>query len=95
MRQHNLAPQLRQRPLGSAASTPAPAEDRTPEAVRDRMAAYRDGWVRGGGRPPGRGPGDPGPGMGDLGPGRGPGDLGTGGPGGSGRPGDSSEGDPA
>lgn len=24
-----------------------------PELVRDRMAAYRDGWTRGGGRPPG------------------------------------------
>lgn len=28
---------------------------RTPELVRDRMAAYRDGWARGGGRTPGRG----------------------------------------
>jgi signal transduction histidine kinase len=57
VRQANLAPQLRkQRP-----ETPAPEtarhndERRTPELVRDRMAAYRDGWVRGGGRQPGRG----------------------------------------
>ncbi|MEU6158041.1 nitrate- and nitrite sensing domain-containing protein [Streptomyces sp. NPDC047130] len=60
VRQRHLVPQLRQRPPASAAPAPAPAEDRTPEAVRDRMAAYRDGWVRGGGHPPGRGPGTPG-----------------------------------
>ncbi|MFE1261317.1 nitrate- and nitrite sensing domain-containing protein [Streptomyces albogriseolus] len=54
-RQASLAPQLRDgRP-----DTPGPArddgrdDDRTPERVRDRMAAYRDGWTRGGGRPPG------------------------------------------
>ncbi len=37
-------------------SRPDPAHDdeqRTPEAVRDRMTAYRDGWSRGGGRRPG------------------------------------------
>ncbi|MEV5874711.1 nitrate- and nitrite sensing domain-containing protein [Streptomyces sp. NPDC052101] len=57
VRQASLAPQLRQqRP-----ETPAPEtarhvdERRTPELVRDRMAAYRDGWARGGGRQPGRG----------------------------------------
>ena len=55
VRQASLAPQLRDgRP-----DTPRPArgetrdDDRTPELVRDRMAAYRDGWTRGGGRPPG------------------------------------------
>jgi signal transduction histidine kinase len=55
VRQASLAPQLRhQRP-----EEPAPAQQRddrrTPELVRDRMAAYRDGWARGGGRQPGRG----------------------------------------
>ncbi|MEV8592247.1 nitrate- and nitrite sensing domain-containing protein [Streptomyces sp. NPDC052012] len=55
VRQASLAPQLRDgRP-----DTPAPArrdqDDRTPELVRDRMAAYRAGWARGGGRQPGRG----------------------------------------
>ncbi|MET7885733.1 sensor histidine kinase [Streptomyces avermitilis] len=57
VRQASLAPQLRrQRP-----EEPAPHvhgvrddEERTPELVRDRMAAYRDGWARGGGRSPGR-----------------------------------------
>ncbi|WP_194238513.1 sensor histidine kinase [Streptomyces spongiae] len=57
VRQANLAPQLR----GRRPDPPAPAPDlrgprpdeRTPELVRDRMAAYRDGWVRGGGRAPG------------------------------------------
>jgi len=57
VRQASLAPQLReQRP-----EEPPPAaarrddDGRTPEVVRDRMAAYRDGWARGGGRQPGRG----------------------------------------
>lgn len=36
-----------------AAGTPAPRE-RTPEEARARMAAYRSGWLRGGGRPAGR-----------------------------------------
>ncbi|MFC5218229.1 nitrate- and nitrite sensing domain-containing protein [Streptomyces coerulescens] len=59
VRQANLAPQLREG--HSAAQSGAAAEDddrRTPELVRDRMVAYRDGWTRGGGRQPGRG-GDP------------------------------------
>ncbi|MEU5313592.1 sensor histidine kinase [Streptomyces sp. NPDC021562] len=54
VRQANLAPQLRD----PRAQEPAPARsghERTPELVRDRMAAYRDGWARGGGRRPGRG----------------------------------------
>ncbi|MFE2060826.1 nitrate- and nitrite sensing domain-containing protein [Streptomyces sp. NPDC059467] len=54
VRQANLAPQLRD----PRAEEPAPAprrDERTPELVRDRMAAYRDGWARGGGRQPGRG----------------------------------------
>ncbi|GAA0630158.1 hypothetical protein GCM10009535_01940 [Streptomyces thermocarboxydovorans] len=60
VRQASLAPQLREHRPG----TPAPArhdeDERTPELVRDRMAAYRAGWARGGGRQPGRG-GAPGP----------------------------------
>ncbi|MFG3293146.1 nitrate- and nitrite sensing domain-containing protein [Streptomyces sp. NPDC048179] len=54
VRQANLAPQLRD----TRAEEPSPArrgDERTPELVRDRMAAYRDGWTRGGGRKPGRG----------------------------------------
>ncbi|WP_128378034.1 sensor histidine kinase [Streptomyces cavernae] len=52
VRQASLAPQLRdQRP--DAASTTAD-DGRTPELVRARMTAYRDGWARGGGRAPGR-----------------------------------------
>ncbi|MDW4906492.1 nitrate- and nitrite sensing domain-containing protein [Streptomyces sp. ADMS] len=56
VRQANLAPQLRdQRPEEPASTSGSRSEDkRTPEAVRDRMAAYREGWVRGGGSP-GRG----------------------------------------
>ncbi|KOV94897.1 ATPase [Streptomyces sp. NRRL B-1140] len=55
VRQASLAPQLRdKRP--EQPPVPAPPDDeRTPERVRDRMAAYRDGWTRGGGRQPGRG----------------------------------------
>jgi signal transduction histidine kinase len=56
VRQASLAPQLREQRPAEQASTSAPGHDdqRTPEAVRDRMAAYRDGWARGGGRQPGR-----------------------------------------
>ncbi|PZH14243.1 ATPase [Streptomyces sp. NTH33] len=56
VRQASLAPQLRGQRTEEAAR-PGPLHDddrRTPELVRDRMAAYRDGWVRGGGRQPGR-----------------------------------------
>ncbi|MDX2681982.1 sensor histidine kinase [Streptomyces sp. NY05-11A] len=56
VRQAHLAPQLR-RPLSEEpARGPDPRGDegRTPELVRDRMAAYRAGWTRGGGRQPGR-----------------------------------------
>ncbi|MDH6623055.1 signal transduction histidine kinase [Streptomyces sp. LBL] len=57
VRQAHLAPQLRERPAEEPASTSAPRNDdrRTPELVRDRMAAYREGWNRGGGRQPGHG----------------------------------------
>lgn len=57
VRQASLAPQLRaQRPEESAqAVAPHSDAERTPELVRDRMAAYRDGWARGGGTTPGFG----------------------------------------
>ncbi|MEU0005900.1 nitrate- and nitrite sensing domain-containing protein [Streptomyces sp. NPDC006314] len=57
VRQASLAPQLRHQRTEEPASTPVRRGDdrRTPELVRDRMAAYRDGWARGGGRRPGRG----------------------------------------
>ncbi|MER6736264.1 sensor histidine kinase [Streptomyces puniciscabiei] len=57
VRQASLAPQLRQQRTEAPAQETARHSDerRTPELVRDRMAAYRDGWVRGGGRQPGRG----------------------------------------
>ncbi|MGW3037975.1 sensor histidine kinase [Streptomyces sp. NPDC001178] len=59
VRQASLAPQLREQRPEEPAHAPASARDdrRTPEIVRDRMAAYRDGWTRGGGRQPGRGVG--------------------------------------
>ncbi|MBQ0853844.1 nitrate- and nitrite sensing domain-containing protein [Streptomyces sp. BH-SS-21] len=55
VRQASLAPQLRE---GRAEEPANPARhrddaERTPEAVRDRMTAYRAGWARGGGRSPG------------------------------------------
>ncbi|MFJ8542290.1 nitrate- and nitrite sensing domain-containing protein [Streptomyces sp. NPDC093586] len=56
VRQASLAPQLRNgRPEEPAQPLPPHDDERTPERVRDRMAAYRDGWTRGGGRRPGRG----------------------------------------
>ncbi|MEU0739889.1 nitrate- and nitrite sensing domain-containing protein [Streptomyces sp. NPDC006134] len=57
VRQAGLAPQLRDgHPAEPApAAPPRGADERTPELVRDRMTAYRDGWARGGGRRPGRG----------------------------------------
>ncbi|MEV3857336.1 nitrate- and nitrite sensing domain-containing protein [Streptomyces sp. NPDC050095] len=54
VRQAHLAPQLRERPAAPAAPVRVTEPgDRTPEQVRARMASFRDGWVRGGGRPPG------------------------------------------
>lgn len=58
VRQASLVPQLREEPRpeparredGSGADTPV---ERTPEQARDRMTAYRNGWVRGGGTAPG------------------------------------------
>ncbi|MFF3346874.1 nitrate- and nitrite sensing domain-containing protein [Streptomyces sp. NPDC002779] len=58
VRQASLAPQLREPHTEEPDRPSAQDEDRrTPELVRDRMAAYRDGWTRGGGRRPGRGGG--------------------------------------
>ncbi|MFF9869535.1 sensor histidine kinase [Streptomyces sp. NPDC013953] len=63
VRQASLAPQLREAPPPRTEPDPAtgdndtartadptgtPLTTRTPEQVRDRMTAYRDGWVRGG-----------------------------------------------
>ncbi|GAA3116707.1 nitrate- and nitrite sensing domain-containing protein [Streptomyces rectiviolaceus] len=55
VRQASLAPQLRERHTDDAAGSVSVREDteRSPEEVRDRMAAYREGWARGGGRRPG------------------------------------------
>ncbi|MFF9915715.1 nitrate- and nitrite sensing domain-containing protein [Streptomyces sp. NPDC013457] len=55
VRQASLVPQLREAPPADLPPTPAVqgAEERTPEQVRDRMTAYRDGWARGGGPAPG------------------------------------------
>ncbi|TPQ16724.1 nitrate- and nitrite sensing domain-containing protein [Streptomyces sporangiiformans] len=57
VRQASLAPQLRvERPAEATESAPPQGDHgRTPELVRDRMAAYRAGWARGGGRSPGLG----------------------------------------
>ncbi|MGW2742311.1 sensor histidine kinase [Streptomyces sp. NPDC001450] len=56
VRQASLAPQLRHQRPEETVPEPDPRGDdrRTPELVRDRMAAYRAGWARGGGRQPGR-----------------------------------------
>lgn len=53
VRQASLVPQLREEqrpepPRNSVDGTSSPTE-RTPEQARDRMTAYRNGWVRGGG----------------------------------------------
>ncbi|WP_329427215.1 nitrate- and nitrite sensing domain-containing protein [Streptomyces sp. NBC_01268] len=56
VRQASLVPQLREAPASApySAADPAPTTaERTPEQVRDRMTAYRDGWQRGGGPTPG------------------------------------------
>ncbi|MGW6568546.1 nitrate- and nitrite sensing domain-containing protein [Streptomyces sp. NPDC054975] len=55
VRQASLVPQLREAPPADLPPTPAVqgAGERTPEQVRDRMTAYRDGWTRGGGAAPG------------------------------------------
>ncbi|NML51934.1 histidine kinase [Streptomyces sp. R302] len=55
IRQASLVPQLREAPAPESLPAPAVAgePERTPERVRDRMAAYRDGWQRGGGPAPG------------------------------------------
>ncbi|MEF9880968.1 nitrate- and nitrite sensing domain-containing protein [Streptomyces sp. P9-A4] len=55
VRQASLVPQLREAPAPAPVFVPvAPDTDaRTPEQVRDRMTAYREGWRRGGGPAPG------------------------------------------
>ncbi|KOX17190.1 sensor histidine kinase [Streptomyces sp. NRRL F-6491] len=55
VRQASLVPQLREAPAREQAPAPvAPGADaRTPERVRERMAAYQDGRRRGGGPAPG------------------------------------------
>ncbi|MET7365806.1 nitrate- and nitrite sensing domain-containing protein [Streptomyces sp. NPDC005566] len=57
VRQASLVPQLRERPhpeRGDSRDRGAtPPLERTPEQARDRMTAYRNGWVRGGGTAPG------------------------------------------
>ncbi|MGW6012940.1 nitrate- and nitrite sensing domain-containing protein [Streptomyces sp. NPDC055210] len=55
VRQASLAPQLREERAEEPAHPARHRDDaeRTPEAVRDRMTAYRAGWARGGGRSPG------------------------------------------
>lgn len=65
VRQASLVPQLREEPRPEASRAGGPAEDtaahRTPEQARDRMTAYRAGWVRGGGAAPGAPAVPPGP----------------------------------
>ncbi|WP_406089241.1 nitrate- and nitrite sensing domain-containing protein [Streptomyces sp. NBC_01013] len=56
VRQASLVPQLREEPRPEPPRAGGPAEGnahRTPEEARDRMTAYRAGWVRGGGAAPG------------------------------------------
>ncbi|MGW6963179.1 nitrate- and nitrite sensing domain-containing protein [Streptomyces zaomyceticus] len=55
VRQASLVPQLREAPAPAPVFVPTTpgADARTPEVVRDRMSAYRDGWQRGGGAAPG------------------------------------------
>ncbi|MFD9353152.1 nitrate- and nitrite sensing domain-containing protein [Streptomyces sp. NPDC060031] len=50
VRQASLVPQLREAPAPKGPDGTPPAQDppgRSPEQARDRMAAYRAGWVRG------------------------------------------------
>ncbi|WP_371614672.1 nitrate- and nitrite sensing domain-containing protein [Streptomyces sp. NBC_00454] len=50
VRQASLVPQLREAPAAKAPASARGTEDppgRSPEQARDRMAAYRAGWVRG------------------------------------------------
>ncbi|MET8679517.1 ATP-binding protein [Streptomyces sp. NPDC004647] len=55
IRQASLVPQLREAPASEPPTVSAPTgdepEERTPEQVRARMAAYRNGWARGGDAP--------------------------------------------
>ncbi|WP_307659574.1 ATP-binding protein [Streptomyces sp. V1I1] len=57
VRQAHLVPQLREQPPAQEPEDQATgaeeSPERTPEQVRDRMTAYRNGWTRGGGAAPG------------------------------------------
>ncbi|MET9657828.1 ATPase, partial [Streptomyces sp. NPDC006510] len=59
VRQASLVPQLREEPRpdepspGDAPNGTGSPGVRTPEQARDRMTAYRNGWMRGGGTAPG------------------------------------------
>ncbi|MGW1491320.1 sensor histidine kinase [Streptomyces sp. NPDC002402] len=57
IRQAHLVPQLREEPKadepGELGASTEDTPERTPEQVRDRMTAYRNGWTRGGGAAPG------------------------------------------
>ncbi len=63
VRQASLAPQLRERHPANSGGEAADTGrgERSPEQVRDRMTAYRNGWARGGGRLPGTGGSAPAP----------------------------------
>ncbi|MFG2194003.1 nitrate- and nitrite sensing domain-containing protein [Streptomyces sp. NPDC048639] len=62
IRQASLAPQLRTAPEPEERDAPAGSReepgDRTPEQVRDRMTAFRNGWIRGGASAAGASEGD-------------------------------------
>ncbi|MFF4243304.1 nitrate- and nitrite sensing domain-containing protein [Streptomyces sp. NPDC001822] len=52
VRQASLVPQLREQPGAEPRGSVTPV-GRSPEQARDRMTAYREGWLRGGGTAPG------------------------------------------
>ncbi|MEU6339766.1 nitrate- and nitrite sensing domain-containing protein [Streptomyces sp. NPDC046977] len=61
VRRASLAPQLLERPAADGTSPTGPereAPERSPEQARATLAAYRSGWIRGGGALPREGDGD-------------------------------------
>ncbi|MFF3561761.1 nitrate- and nitrite sensing domain-containing protein [Streptomyces sp. NPDC002574] len=61
VRRASLAPQLLERPAAEDASATGPvreAPERSPEQARATLAAYRSGWIRGGGTQPREADGD-------------------------------------
>ncbi|MFD3453097.1 nitrate- and nitrite sensing domain-containing protein [Streptomyces sp. NPDC058691] len=61
VRRASLAPQLLERPAADGTSTTGPAREapeRSPEQARATVAAYRSGWIRGGGALPHEADGD-------------------------------------